>query len=238
MVLEVDQNIKLEIERLTKEAFGVFNLQNPQPGIDFLIEAYNKIPEPRNVYSDSFNLIKYIAIGYFRAGLLPESEKWLPVFLDCDNKVMNYGESEFLAGKIAFEKDNKTEAIQYFIIANQKSEGRVFKSKDEKTYFSFFKKQAKDHVRPQKFEAMLEVAISEIGNKNYVYALSLLYDCINIQLDNALVHVKKGICHFELNEFDKASDSFTRAYMLEAETIFKNEDSKYFNFLKTKIQIN
>ncbi|MBL4594037.1 MAG: hypothetical protein JKX68_09505 [Flavobacteriales bacterium] len=45
------------------------------------------------------------------------------------------------------------------------------------------------------------------------------------------------ILHFELNELDHAADSFTRAYMLEDENVFKGQDSKYFDFLKTRIEI-
>lgn len=239
MLLELDKNIKQEIEKITNAAMEIFDLKNPQPGINLLIDAYHKIPLPRTSYTESFNLLKYITIGYFRSGLLDESEKWLPEFLESDFNTMRYGESEFMAGKIALTKRNdKESAIQYFIIANQKSEGRVFKSKDEKEFFNFFKSHAKEHVRPSSFDKMLEVALKETNTKNYIYALSLLYDCLNIQLANPLVHIKKGICHFELKELEKAADSFTKAYMLEGEQIFQNEDSKYFNFLKTKIQMN
>lgn len=238
MILELDKYIKQEIEKLDNASNDIFDLKNPQPGINLLIEAYNLIPIPRTSYSESFNLLKYITTGYFRADLIDESEKWLSQFLESDFNTRRYGESEYLAGKIALKRNNKEKAIQYFIIANQKSEGRVFKGSEEKEFFQFFKSHAKEHVRPSDFNKMLEAALKEIESKNYIYALSLLYDCLNIQLDNPLVHIKKGICHFELMELDKAVDSFTRAYMLEGENIFQNEDSKYINFLKTKIQIN
>jgi tetratricopeptide (TPR) repeat protein len=238
MILDVDENIKQEIERLTNEAFGVFNLENPQPGIDLLIEAYHKIPSPRTKYSESFNLLKYIAIGYFRAGRIDESEKWLSEFLESDFNVRRFGESEYLAAKIALKRNNEALAIQHFIVANQKSEGRVFGSDPEdQEYLKFFKKHAKEHVRPTEFEEMLQVALKEIENNNYPYALSLLYDCLNIQLDNVTVHFNKGLCHFELEELDHATDSFTRAYMLEGEEAFEAADSKFFDFLKTRIEI-
>lgn len=238
MILEIEENIKQEIERLTNEAFGVFDLENPQPGIDILIKAYNNIPAPRTKYTESFNLIKYISIGYFRAGMIDESEKWLPEFFESDFNTMGFGESEYLAGKIALKRNNEKLAIQYFIVANQKSEGRVFGSdEDDKANYTFFKTHAKEHVRPKDFDEMLNVAVEEIKSNNYPYALSLLYDCLNIELDNPLVHFNKGLCHFELKELNHAADSFTRAYMLEGEDIFQGQDSKYFDFLKTKIDI-
>ncbi|MFN8712900.1 MAG: hypothetical protein ACK5Z2_08605 [Bacteroidota bacterium] len=54
---------------------------------------------------------------------------------------------------------------------------------------------------------------------------------------NPLVHLNKGVCHFELDEPDQAADSFTRAYMLEGEAVFGKIDIKYFEFLKTRIEI-
>lgn len=238
MILELDKNIKQEIDDLDNESRKIFDLENPRPGIDFLIKAYNLLPEPKNSYSESFNLLKYICIASFRSGLIDESMKWLPDFLESDYNIMGYGASEYLAGKIALKQDDNKKAIQYFMIANQKSSGRVFSGKEEKKYFDFFKSNAKEHVRPKGLKKMLAVALKEMESKNYVYALSLLYDCLNIQLDNPIVHLKKGICHFELNEKDYAADSFARAYMLEGEHLFDKEESTYFEFLKTKIQIH
>jgi tetratricopeptide (TPR) repeat protein len=237
-VLHVEAETNQEIERLTNEAFGVFDLNNPQPGIDFLIKAYNLIPSPRTRYSEGYNLLKYISIGYFRAGMIEESEKWLSEFLESDFNTTRFGESEYLAAKIALKRNDKELAIQHFIVANQKSAGRVFGSdEDDKANLKFFKTHAKEHVRPEGFKNILSTAIKEIEKENYSYALSLLYDCLNIELDNAMVHFNKGLCHFELNEPDHAADSFTRAFMLEGEDMFNEKDPKYFEFLKSKIEI-
>lgn len=238
MILEADKEIKQEIERLTNEAFGVFNLENPQPGIDLLIEAYNTIPVPRNEYSDSYNLLKYIAIGYYRAGRIDESEKWLSDFLASDFNIRGYGESEYLAAKIALKRGDKGLAIKQFSVANQKSGGRIFGSDPEdQENLKFFKAHSNEKMRPSSLEDKLSVSLEEMGKQNYSYALSLLYDCLNIVLDNETVHLNKGICHFELGEPDHAADSFTRAYMLEGEDVFKGKDPKYFEFLKTRIEI-
>jgi hypothetical protein len=52
-----------------------------------------------------------------------------------------------------------------------------------------------------------------------------------------MVHLNKGICHFELNQLDQAADALTRAYMLEGEKIFADQNLKYLDFLKTKIEL-
>lgn len=236
--MELDQNIKKEIARLDNLSNEIFSLKDPQPGIDLLIEAYNLIPEPRTSYSESFNLLKYISTAYFRVGLLDESEKWLSDFLESDTKSMGYGASEYHAGKIALKRNDTEKAFQYFNTANSKSGGRVFrKSGEDKAYFDFYKSHSNVKTRPTSLTELVKTAKKGIKNQNYGHALDLLYDTLNLNQMKVDVHFNKGLCHFELGEYDQAADSFTRAYMLEGETIFQKQDAKYFDFLKTRIKL-
>lgn len=236
--MELEETTRLKIEELDRKSREIFDPNNPQTSIDLLIEAYQLIPEPRTSYYCSTNLLKYITICYFRFGYIDESEKWLPEFLESDSKLMGYGESEYLAGKIALKRNDQEKAISYFIEANQKSGGRVFqKSGEEKEYFEFFKTHAKGQMRPKTLSALLKAAKKEVDTKNYAYALDLLYDALNLDLTKTETHFHKGLCHFELGELDHAADSFTRAYMLDGENMFRKYDPKYFDFLKTRIEI-
>lgn len=56
-------------------------------------------------------------------------------------------------------------------------------------------------------------------------------------LGNPFIHLRLGQSFFELNDFEKASDEMVRAYMGAGKEIFDEDDSKYFDFLKTVIQI-
>lgn len=56
-------------------------------------------------------------------------------------------------------------------------------------------------------------------------------------IGNAFIHLRLGQCFFETGDLDKAADELTRAYAIEGEDIFRGENHKYFNFLKTKITI-
>ena len=56
-------------------------------------------------------------------------------------------------------------------------------------------------------------------------------------IGNPFLHLRLGQCHFEIGNFDRAADELTRAYALEGEEFFLEDDSKYFEFLKTKINI-
>ncbi len=54
-------------------------------------------------------------------------------------------------------------------------------------------------------------------------------------IGNPFIHLRLGQCQFELGNFNQAADELTRAFALEGEEIFQDDDPKYFEFLKTKI---
>jgi len=52
---------------------------------------------------------------------------------------------------------------------------------------------------------------------------------------NPFLHLRLGQCAFEKNHTDEAAEHLARAYMLEGLKIFGSDNSKYFEFLKTRI---
>jgi tetratricopeptide (TPR) repeat protein len=53
-------------------------------------------------------------------------------------------------------------------------------------------------------------------------------------LNNPLVHLLLGICHFELNNTQKAREEFQIAYKLEGNDIFQESDKVYQDFFFTQ----
>ncbi len=226
--------LKQEINTLINESMAVFSLENPTPGLSILLRAWELLPDDKQDSDEGYMLSKYIIHVYFRTGDFVNAALWQDTFTRCDQATRNTGESEFMAGKIAFAQGNMEAAKSFFSIANRKSEGRCF-TKDDKQYKALLDKK---EIRPTEFKALLDLSFKEFDAKNYSYALSLLYDCLNLQLMSPVVYLQKGKCHFELNELDHAADALTRAFMLEGLDVFKHEDPKYIAFLKTRIDIS
>jgi tetratricopeptide (TPR) repeat protein len=55
-------------------------------------------------------------------------------------------------------------------------------------------------------------------------------------IGNPFLHLRLGQCEFELGNLDRAADELARAYMVEGDEIFEDEDPKYFAFLKTRLK--
>lgn len=182
-------------------------------------------------YHFTENLIKaLIGLQQFE-----EAKKWFEIYRETDFlSPHDTGDKDFLEGELYYAEGEIEKAKSCFAIANKKSGGRLFQRKDRKHYKELL---SKEDVRPTSLTELVKTAKKEIKNKNYSYALDLLYDALNLNQMKVDVHFNKGLCHFELGEFDHAADSFTRTYMLDGETIFKKHDAKYFEFLKTKIEI-
>ncbi len=73
---------------------------------------------------------------------------------------------------------------------------------------------------------------------NYQKAIDALSDAIRCGgLGNPFIHFRLGQSHFELSNEAKAADELTRAFMGAGKEIFEDEPAKYFEFLKTKIEM-
>ncbi|WP_239000365.1 tetratricopeptide repeat protein [Hyunsoonleella ulvae] len=57
-------------------------------------------------------------------------------------------------------------------------------------------------------------------------------------IGNPFLHLRLGQCQYENGNLQKAADELTKAYAMAGEEIFEDEDSKYFEFLKTKIEVD
>lgn len=54
-------------------------------------------------------------------------------------------------------------------------------------------------------------------------------------IGNPFLHLRLGQCQFEIGNEDRAADELARAYMAAGHQIFEDQDPKYFEFLKTRL---
>ncbi len=65
--------------------------------------------------------------------------------------------------------------------------------------------------------------------------LTLALTCPN-GLGNPFLHLRLGQCQFELNNLDVAKEELTHAFIGAGAEIFKDEEPKYFEFVKPRLQ--
>ena len=57
-------------------------------------------------------------------------------------------------------------------------------------------------------------------------------------IGNPFLHLRLGQCLFEMEFLDQAADELIRAYVLEGEELFSEDDPKYLDFLRTRIELS
>lgn len=230
----LESDLNQEIEKMWFDAGKmVYNLKYAEAR-ELMLGAWEKLPDPKENYSHSYWVSRHLTEALIGLREFDLAEKWITIHKSTALFRIDSGERDFLEGEFHYAQGTIEKAKECFEIANQKSDGRLFKNEKAQIFKELL---SKDNIRPTELNELIQVSSKEIQNKNYPYALSLMYDAFNLDQANSIVHFNKGVCYFELSEFDHAADSFTRAYMLEGENIFKGKDSKYFDFLKTKIEI-
>jgi tetratricopeptide (TPR) repeat protein len=75
--------------------------------------------------------------------------------------------------------------------------------------------------------------------KEFVAAKNSFFEALNCPdgQGSPFVHLRLGESLYELKEEEKAVDHLLRAYMLEGKEIFVEEEDKYFNFLKERVEL-
>lgn len=137
---DLTEELKAEYDRLMAEGRSKFNPSDIQPSVDLILKAWDLLPDKKEDYQESFEIMNSLTHIYFNLGRFEEAKKWAEVFLHC-NPTRNYGEQEFMYAKVAFELGDLDKARKYFEIADKKSEGRFWKHKDTMKYFKFFKEK-------------------------------------------------------------------------------------------------
>jgi len=140
------QLVKEKIDQLIRESFVGYqrdaDLSTNSNTLLKLTEAWEFLPEPKSSWDESYLVSKYFTHVYVNANELQKANDYVQTFIECDNKQRGFGESEFMAGRIAFELNQLNEAKEYFEIATQKSDGRCWKTSDDVVkYYQFYKEK-------------------------------------------------------------------------------------------------
>ena len=128
------------IQRVIDESNQEFDKKNYDDSIKLLEKAWELLPKPKGEYSESYHIALYAIETYLVLNDVNKAKEWSEIIYQCGLNRIDSGEREFLSGKVAFEAGEFDKAKEYFLIANQKSEGRCFSSENGK-YLKFFKKK-------------------------------------------------------------------------------------------------
>ena len=129
---KLDEAIQSEIDALDDESNITYDNGDYNATIEILKKMWEKLPNPKVVYDDSYHIARFIALISLELKNFQQAKKWAEITKSCDPERQDIGEKEFLIGKVAYESGDMLEAKRFLKIANNKSGGRCFSSDDKK----------------------------------------------------------------------------------------------------------
>lgn len=139
---QLKNTTQVEINALIDKSMKVYSPDDISETISTLEKAWALLPAPKEKWQDGFLIVKYMVHSYFNVKNFEKAEEWSSLFRSF-NGIRDYGESEFMSGKIAFERNKLDIARDYFETAEKKSDGRVWKGERDLKYYKFFKAKKK-----------------------------------------------------------------------------------------------
>lgn len=135
---ELEEGLKQKIRDLIDKAYDVYSAESIEESVKLLNEAWSMIPGEKTSWEEGYRVAHEFVETYFSFGDYKEAEKWATDYLKADERFRNLGGAEFDAGRVAYELDKMEEAKRYFMIADEKSGGRLWKERKDTKYYKFY----------------------------------------------------------------------------------------------------
>lgn len=143
--------LREKVEAIMEESDNEFSNENYEKSINLLQKAWDLLPEPKEIYDDSFYIAKDMIITYLFIQDYTNGKKWADLIFKCDLERIDDGERELLAGRVAYESGDIKAAESLFLTAHQKSEGRLFENKKYQKYLDLIKKPILRNMRKNEY---------------------------------------------------------------------------------------
>lgn len=139
---QLSKEVQKQVDQLVDEAYNAFLAKDYNISFPTLFKALEIIPEPKENYGESFNLVKYIIEDYLSLNDSNNAALWSSKIFPYAQARIDSGEREFLMGKVLFANGEYQAALENFKTAFKKSEGRSFEDEDPK-YLDFLQNPEK-----------------------------------------------------------------------------------------------
>lgn len=136
----MDDSIRKRIEELRVKSIDKFAREKYIDAISILEDAWELLPGDKIYEKESFTIVSYILEAAIRLKNKEVMETWIDKITEANPERPDCGEREMWVAKVNYELGNFDKARENFIVANLKSGGRCFTSRDI-VYKQFFQKE-------------------------------------------------------------------------------------------------
>ena len=149
----LDEKLQRKIDELIDSSYEFYQNNDYDKSFELQLKAWELFPNPKEQWSEAYNLAKYLFKDYLKMNNYAEAKVWLEKMI-CVNQYLNKNEEgdfydedvDFEAGKYNFEIGDFEEAYKLWREVVRQSGGknhfRYFENENKK-YLDFYTKQTK-----------------------------------------------------------------------------------------------
>ncbi|MCP5483971.1 MAG: hypothetical protein H7A22_00435 [Spirochaetales bacterium] len=132
MDLDLAKETQRNVDSAIEAANADYTNRDYAAAIRHLRIAWDALPHPKERYSESYHIAKYLAQTHLLLEQPAEAKPWSERMFVCAPGRIDSGERDFIAAKVAFAAGDLAGAKAYLRKADQKSLGRCFEGQDKK----------------------------------------------------------------------------------------------------------
>ena len=122
----------IDVMEELKSIGELYKNENYSAALASLVNLWSSIPEPKCETANVYLIIEYAVAISLKSENLDSAWHWAVLAPQYNKNRQDLGEAEFLVGKVAFERGEMQVAAENFKIANEKSNGRIFRGENQK----------------------------------------------------------------------------------------------------------
>ena len=112
-----------------------------QDAVKAIEGVWASLPEDKTAIPNAYLVVEYAVAAYLKLGNLEAAWHWACLGPQFNTKRQNLGESEFLLGKVAYERGDLEIAKKFLSEASEKSKGKILHGENPKYKKLISKKQ-------------------------------------------------------------------------------------------------
>lgn len=129
-----NNEIEKKILNIRRECAILHSKGDKEGAFKKIREGWDSLPYPKVAHDMSYLVLERffeLCLEYKEFDL---ANKWISIMFIAAKNRLDDGHREFIAAKLAYEQDNLEVAKELFEISNIKSEGVLFRGKEQKKY--------------------------------------------------------------------------------------------------------
>jgi hypothetical protein len=107
------KELQQQLNEACKAGGDRYKLKDYEGALSHFFRTWEILPEPKEVYDESYHIVKYIFIIAMAAKNCLTASEWIPKIYNCDKERIDSGEREYLHGQLAYSLNEMNKAKRY-----------------------------------------------------------------------------------------------------------------------------